>query len=220
MLVRAIAHKASQIPFSNEIGFSNSNARPSVRRSVAWVLEPRIQIKAAYLMLPCSAVLCCALPLPFRICVHPSQALAAAVRLHRRSRSSPTFVLVRTSAGAFDRETILYNGCRCPATLLGPVCELRTANFARYRDPALRSGSSASIRTREVAPPNSHPSSSGVGVGVGGGGGCVCVCVWVRVCVCVCAGVCVCVACVCVRVYVRVYVRVCVQGSVWVAVDE
>ena len=47
MLVRAIARKASQIPFSKEIGFSNSNVRPSVRRSVAWRPEPGIQIKAA-----------------------------------------------------------------------------------------------------------------------------------------------------------------------------
>ena len=36
-----------QIPFFKEIGVSNSNARPSVRRSVACRSEPGIQIKAA-----------------------------------------------------------------------------------------------------------------------------------------------------------------------------
>ena len=46
-IVRAVGRRASQIPFSKEIGFSNSNARPSVRRSVACQSEPGIQIKAA-----------------------------------------------------------------------------------------------------------------------------------------------------------------------------
>ena len=44
--MRAIAREASQIPFSKEIEFSNSNVRPSVRRTVAWRPEPGIQIKA------------------------------------------------------------------------------------------------------------------------------------------------------------------------------
>ena len=47
-IVRAVGRRASQIPFSKEIGFSNSNARPSVRRSVACRSEPGIQIKAAW----------------------------------------------------------------------------------------------------------------------------------------------------------------------------
>ena len=49
-IVRAVGRRASQIPFSMEIGFSNSNARPSVRRSAACSSEPGIQIKAAPLV--------------------------------------------------------------------------------------------------------------------------------------------------------------------------